>query len=176
MHKNLKNNSYLILFLLSQILVVFFLGCERAIDNHLDKNKEIVLQAWEEVINKGNLEAADEFFHADYTEHYPGGTATARGTERVKQAVAWMLKVFPDLNFKIEDIFAEGDKVVSRVIGTGTQSEEFMGIAPTGKKVRIYAVVISRIADGKIIEDWSMQDNLGVLKQIGEVTVQEKEH
>jgi steroid delta-isomerase-like uncharacterized protein len=140
-------------------------------NSEVEKNREIVRRVWEEIVNKGKLDIVDELFHPTYIEHIPGGIAKTKGPERVKRAVTWMKKVFPDLHYTIEDLIAEAEKVVSRVTGTGTHKGEFMGVPATHKKVEMTAVVISRIKDGKIIEDWSYQNTLDMLKQIGEVSV-----
>jgi len=141
--------------------------------SEIEKNKEIVRRAWEEVVNEGKLDIVDELFHLNYIEHIPGGIAKTKGPERVKRAVTWMRKVFPDLHYTVEDLIAEGDRVVSRVIGIGTHKGEFMGVTATNRKVEMTAVVISRIKDGKIIEDWSYQNTLDMLKQIGDVSVKQ---
>jgi steroid delta-isomerase-like uncharacterized protein len=138
-----------------------------------EKNKEIVRRVWEEVVNEGKLDIVDELFHLSYIEHIPGGIAKTKGPERIKRAVSWMKKVFPDLHYTIEDIIAEGDRVVSRVTGRGTHKGEFMGVPATERKVEMTAVVISRIKDGKIIEDWSYQNTFDMLKQIGDVSIKQ---
>lgn len=74
---------------------------------------------------------------------------------------------FPDWNEKVDDVIAEGDRVVVRFTSTGTHLGEFEGIAPTGKKVRIQEVAIFRLADGKIVEQWGVPDLHGLLQQLG---------
>jgi predicted ester cyclase len=74
---------------------------------------------------------------------------------------------FPDLRITIEDMIAEGDKVVTRFTTHGTQQEAFGSIPPTGKQVAVSTIEITRIADGKIAEDWGLDDRLGMLQQLG---------
>jgi hypothetical protein len=74
---------------------------------------------------------------------------------------------FPDLHIDVEDMIAEGDKVVARVTASGTHQGEFMGIAPTGNRVEFSAIDIARIAEGKIVEHWSNSDQLGMMQQLG---------
>ena len=69
----------------------------------------------------------------------------------------------------IEDLFAEGDKVVLRFTFHGTHQGEFMGVAPTGKQVTMPGIDIFRIADGKIVELWGQEDVLGMMQQIGAI-------
>jgi steroid delta-isomerase-like uncharacterized protein len=76
---------------------------------------------------------------------------------------------FPDFHITIEDIIAEADKVVTRMLFHGTHQGPFFGIPPTGKYVEWGAIRIYRIADGKLVETWAMQDRLGLMQQLGAV-------
>jgi predicted ester cyclase len=79
------------------------------------------------------------------------------------------LTAFPDLHFTVEDMIAEGDKVVARITMSGTQQGAFMGIPPTGKHVAFTAIDINRIAGGKSVEHWWEMDALGLMQQLGVV-------
>ena len=76
---------------------------------------------------------------------------------------------FPDLHFTVEDLIAEGDKVVARLTASGAQQGVFMGISPTGKRTTVTAIDIIRIAGGKFVEHWLEMDTLGLLHQLGVV-------
>ena len=78
-----------------------------------------------------------------------------------------MHSAFPDLQMNVEDMIAEGDKVVARVRMSGTHQGEFMGIDPTGNRVEISGIDILRVADGKIVEHWGNFDDLGMMQQLG---------
>jgi predicted ester cyclase len=78
-----------------------------------------------------------------------------------------MLAGFPDLHVTIEDMIAEGDKVVTSFTTHGTQQGALGGIPPTGKQVAVSTIEITRIAGGKIAEDWGLDDRLGMLQQLG---------
>jgi predicted ester cyclase len=69
----------------------------------------------------------------------------------------------------VEDIVAEGDKVVTRGTFSGTHKGEFMGINPTGKRISVGVIEILRIADGKMVEHWNLVDSLGMMQQLGVV-------
>jgi hypothetical protein len=84
-----------------------------------------------------------------------------------KQLLLAFRAAFPDQHVSIDDLVAEGDKVVNRATYTGTHRGEFQGISPTGKRFTISGINISRIADGKIAEDWTVLDLVGMLQQIG---------
>ncbi len=79
------------------------------------------------------------------------------------------LTAFPDLHFTIEDIVAEGDTVVVRSTARGTHQGELMGIPLTGKQVAVSGISITRIANGKAVEEWFNGDDLGLLQQLGVV-------
>ena len=81
---------------------------------------------------------------------------------------------FPDLNATVEDVIAEGDKVVTRVTFRGTHQGEIEEFGPpTGRQVEIKGISISRIEGGKIVEDWDSYDDLGVMRQLGLVPEQQ---
>ena len=73
----------------------------------------------------------------------------------------------PDYHTTIEDLIAEGNKVVARVTLTGTHTGDFYGIPPTGKRINLSAIYIVRIQDGKIVEHWGEENGVTVLRQLG---------
>ena len=87
--------------------------------------------------------------------------------EGYKQFVTMHHTGFPDFDVKVEDVVAEGDKVARRVTWTGTHKGEYMGIAPTGKKITLTVITIERIEGGKIAEQWGEADMLGLMQQFG---------
>ena len=94
-----------------------------------------------------------EFVAPDAVEHnLPSGAP--QGHYGIKKAMVMFLEAFPDMHFIIEDMIAEGDKVVCRVTNTGTHKGEFMGIGATGKAMTITGIEIFRIANGKLVEHW----------------------
>src|SRR5712691_9453084 len=131
-----------------------------------ETNKASVRRFYDEVINKKNRAAIDEFIDPNYIDHAappgtPGGIAGA------KQTISMYLTAFPDLHFTVEDIITEGDKVVARLTARGTQQGAFMGIPPTGKQATVTAIDINRYAGGKSVEHWLNMDTLGLLQQLG---------
>ena len=128
--------------------------------------KASVRRFYEEVFNKKNRAAIDEFIDPNQVDHAappgtPGGLAGA------KQTIGMYLTAFPDLHFTVEDMIAEGDKLVARLTVRGTQQGAFMGIPPTGKHVTVTAIDISRMAGGKSVEHWIEMDTLGMMQQLG---------
>ena len=132
----------------------------------IQDNKELVRRYVEEVFNRRNLAAIDEFVAADEIDHTlpPGMPPNATGTKR---AIEVFLKAFPDLHVTIDDIVVEGDKVAVRFTSRGTQRGAFAGIPPTGRPVAIQSYQIGRVANGKFVEVWGVDDQIGMLRQLG---------
>jgi len=96
----------------------------------------------------------------------------ATGAELAKQLFALLLRAYPDLHITVEDLIAEGDKVVSRNTVTGTHRGEHLGVPPTGKSVTYNEVIIARFADGRIAETWAVVDVLSQMRQLGAIPAQ----
>ncbi len=138
----------------------------------VEENKALIRRYYEEIDaaarEKRDAAFLDEFVASDYVNHNPPPGFTP-DLEGLKQAYAYFLEANPDGYHLIEDMIAEGDKVVTRLSAYGTQTGELFGIPPTGKKFRETAIAIHRIANGKIVEHWGEADNLGVMQQLGVV-------
>lgn len=133
------------------------------------ENKAVFRRYFEEVLNAGNLVLIDDLIARSYVSHYPTGYDFGGGPDGVKQIVSAVRRGFPDVHFTVEDVIAEGDKVVGRWTFRGTHQGDFMGILPTGRKVSVMGIAIYRIARGKIAEAWVAWDSLGLLQQLGAV-------
>lgn len=129
---------------------------------NLDHNKAIVRDYLNEVVNDGNMAAFDKYFSEDVVFN--------NDKDFKQKSLARMLAIrsaFPDQHLTIEDQIAEGDKVVTRVIFHGTHQGQFNGIAPTGRKVQWSGIAMDRIANGKVVEMWHVQNTTALLQQIG---------
>jgi len=135
----------------------------------LEENKAIILSLYE-ADNKKDLSILDEVISPDFYDP----TFKLRGAEGYKQFENAFFRGFPDWIETIEDIIAEGDKVWVRFTGTGTHKGEWLGLAPTGKKMTLKAVQIWRIVDGKVVAKDSIGDLLDVFKQLGVIEYTEK--
>ena len=133
-----------------------------------EDNKALMRRFLEEVFNKQNLAAIDEFIAPSHVDHTlpPFLPATPEGTKR---AIGMFLTAFPDVHLTVEDMIAEGDKVVARLTVSGTQQGAFLGIPSTSKHATITDIEIFRIANGKAVENWVQADFLGLLQQLGVV-------
>ncbi len=127
----------------------------------LEKNKAIARRYQEEVWGKGDLALIDELVAADFVDHSLPAGMDPRFTG-AKRAVKGALDAFPDGQWTVEDLIAEGDKVVIRWKMQATHEHEFRGIAPAGKPVTVTGITILRIAGGKIVERWVNWDSLAL--------------
>jgi steroid delta-isomerase-like uncharacterized protein len=98
---------------------------------------------------------------------YQGPGMDFRGPEGWRQLVAMYLNAFPDLILHIDDIIAEGDKVALRFTAKGTHRGELAGVSATGRPVTVPCITVMRLANGKIIEEYEVFDNLGMFQSIG---------
>ena len=136
------------------------------------ENKALVRRMFEED-NKRNLAAVEEIIAPDYVIHGlqalglpPTFTPGLEGWRQMRIAI-WT--AFPDLHYTLEDLIAEGDKVVCRYTFRGTHRGEFMGAPPTGKQVSMAVIEIDRIGDDKLVETWANVDALGLMQQLGAI-------
>lgn len=135
----------------------------------MSANKEIVRRLVNGVWADRNLAIIDELIAPDYVGHDPTQPEPTRGPEGYRQFVGMYQAAFEDGMVTIDDVIAEGDLVVTRWTGRGTHTGELMGIAPTGKEVTVSGITISRLANGKIAEEWELMDALGMMVQLGAV-------
>jgi steroid delta-isomerase-like uncharacterized protein len=133
-----------------------------------DANKTIVRRYLQEVWQKRNVEATEQFLAPDYRRHL-SPTADPLTLEGQKQRLAGFHAAFPDIELILEDIFAEGDRVAFRSTIRGTHQGAFQGIAATGRSITVTLVDIVRVEGGKLAEHWGGPDLLDLLKQLGAV-------
>ena len=136
-----------------------------------EQNKAVSRRLVDEVFGKGNISAVDGLLADDFVDHNPIPDQPP-GREGFKHTASAVRTAFPDLTLTVDDMIAEGDKVVTRWTGTGTHSADFMGIPTTGKKVTITGIGIDRIAGGKIVEHWEQFDAMGMMQQLGVIPSQ----
>jgi steroid delta-isomerase-like uncharacterized protein len=127
-------------------------------------NKAIVRRYLEQVLNEHRHELAEEFLVENIELH---GSGLAPGLEVVKQWLTMFATAFPDGHMTIEDVVAEEDKVVARTTFEGTHQAEIQGIPATGTAVSVPSINIFRLDNGKIVEGWLVNDNLGMMQQLG---------
>lgn len=133
----------------------------------VEENKALVRRLIEEVFNRGAISLVDELFAPDFVEHEELPPGIPPGREAVKQLATMFRNAFPDFNVTIDDLIGEGDKVVVRSTWSGSHKGEFMGIAPTGKRVSFGVIDAIRLVGGKVVEHWGQMDKMGLMQQLG---------
>lgn len=133
-----------------------------------EENKALIRRyfaAIDEACEAGNADIVDDFLAPDFHEHnpFPGIPATREGW---KQAFREFVKGAPG-HHVVEDLIAEGDKVVGRITAYGTHRGELFGIPATGKDIQVTGIAIWRIQDGRILEHWHQTDQIGLMQQLG---------
>jgi len=136
------------------------------VNTSTEANKVRVRSWYEEVFNKKKLAAIDAFFAPNVIDHsLPSGAPG--GIEGPRQNISMFLGAFPDLHLTLEDIIAEGDKMVTRWTMRGTHQGASLGMPPTGKQFTMPGIGIFRLDGGKVAELWVIYDQLGMLQQLG---------
>jgi len=132
-------------------------------------NKTSMRAIAEEAFQQGNTRVLDEVVAVDYVEHFPVPPGWPAGLAGLKQFIEVTRAAFPDLQYVVEDLVAEDDKVVARITASGTQTGPFMMLPPTGRRATWTEIHIARFAGGKMVEHWASHDQLGMLQQLGAI-------
>ena len=138
-----------------------------------EQNKALVARVPLEAFNQGKLEVIDEVIADNHIDHAVLPPGLPPGKEGLKLLAKGLRSAFPDLKITIDLQVAEGDLVVAHATTTGTMKGEFAGMPPSGKTATWEAIHITRVKDGKIVEHWAVQDNMGMLQQLGFVPAPE---
>ncbi|HEX6109498.1 MAG TPA: ester cyclase [Ktedonobacteraceae bacterium] len=131
-----------------------------------EDNKALVRRFYDEVFNNKNMAGVDAFVAPNVIDHSlpPGAQGEIEG---VRQTITMFLTAFPDLNLTLEDIIAEGDKVVIRWTMCGTHQGASLGMPPTGKQFTLPGISLVRLDGGMAAETWVSYDQLVMLQQLG---------
>jgi steroid delta-isomerase-like uncharacterized protein len=131
----------------------------------IEDNKAVAKRAVE-AINAGDFSLLESLVAPDGADHaVPPGMPPTR--DSAIQFLIMFRAAFPDLHYTLEDVIAEGDRVVQRATASGTMKGEFLGMPATGKSATWSEIHIVRVQDGKIVEHWASVDQLGMLQQLG---------
>jgi steroid delta-isomerase-like uncharacterized protein len=135
-----------------------------------EASNDAAVRRFVDVISTGDAEviskAIDESVDPDVLIHMPL-PIQATGAQALKQVWAMLLRGLPDVHVTLEDLIAEGDKIVSRNTVTGTHQGEYMGLPPTGKSITYNEIFIFRFTNGRIAEMWGIVDVFSQMKQLG---------
>ena len=132
-----------------------------------EQSKTIVRRLLEEPWTE--LDVVDELVDESYVGHDPSLPAPLYGPQGFKDNVSMFRAAYSDARITVDEQIAEGDTVASRWTGRGTHDGELMGVGASGNQVTVSGIVVSRVANGKVVEEWTNWDTLGMLQQIGAV-------
>lgn len=127
-----------------------------------EKNKQLIRE-WFDALNRRDVDAFVALLAEDAVNHH----STNQGREGARAEIEYWFAAFPDATVTVEDLIAEGDRVVARVSASGTQDGEFMGAPPSGKRIQVQEIDVVRIEDGRIAEVWPAPDIFGMMQQLG---------
>ncbi len=131
-----------------------------------ETNKDLFRQYADGFMRGGDEDVAERLVGENVLSHdaLPGQEP---GREGLKAAFRVLRGAFPDLSPDLQDLVAEGDRVVARFVVTGTHTGDFLGMPPTGKTFAYDEITIVRFEDGRIVEHWAEMDSLGMMQQLG---------
>lgn len=138
-----------------------------------DQNKSTLSRLVEEGYNKHNFKLLDEIFAKDAISHDPSQPNLGRGPDGARESMKMYTTAFPDSKIVIEREIAEGDYVVQHLRTSGTHTGPLGPIPATGKKTNVTGVIISKLQGGKVVETWSLWDQLSLMQQLGVVPMPE---
>src|SRR5829696_3983863 len=135
-----------------------------------EENKTLVRRELKEIFNEGKLDLADELLTSDYIVYDSALPEPVHGIEGFKRLRASYHDACSEVHTTIDDMIAEDDKVVTRWTTRGTHDKgQMMGVPPTGKQIEVTGITVNRISGGRIAEDWTVWDSLGLLRQLGAI-------
>lgn len=133
-----------------------------------DTNKAVFKELLEVEISHGRFDLTERLVHPEFYDHTnPPGME--RGIEGHQAIVSLFRGAFSEMQWTCEDLIAEGDRVVARTTMRAQHTGDFFGIPATGVRVEVSGTHIARIKDGKVVEHWGNNDDLGLMKQLGAV-------
>ncbi len=162
MHRSLQAALALSLLLLAVPVAVR--SQDKPQDTPMEANRALVRRYLAEVLSAGKLDLLDQLLAADFVDSTPGAPKDVRGPEVIRAAQQRAREIFPEVEYKVDDLIAEGDKVVARYTVRATSRGS--GSAP-GRPIEVTGITIFRIADGKIREAWIVNDQIEMFLQLG---------
>jgi steroid delta-isomerase-like uncharacterized protein len=132
----------------------------------MQSTPSIIQKIFERAFNEGDLTVVDEFLSPDHLAHSTFGGAP-NGLQGFKWLIAMFRSAFPDLKCNVEDEIREGDKFSAHWTMRGTHKGLFLGNPPTGRTVEVQGMIFARTENGRMVEDWILIDQLGILQQLG---------
>ena len=128
------------------------------------------LAKFAEAVNTGKFDLFKESVSIENIDHDPA-RGQVPGPQGYRVFFSGLREAFPDLSVALDTLVADEESIAIAYTLTGTQNGSFMGVAPTGKKMKVRGVQISKFKDGKMVERWGSSDELGMLQQLGVAAV-----
>jgi predicted ester cyclase len=132
-----------------------------------DENKALIRRCFDELVNEKKLDALDRYCSEDFFDHNPPAGAREGGIGAAREGFERLHRGLPDVRGKIEEIYAEQDRVFVRSTLTGTHEGDLMGLRPTGQRLKLEVWHLFRLVDGRITEHRAQTDPLMLLRQLG---------
>ena len=133
------------------------------------ESNKLTMHRFTEFINSASEELANELISPNAIFHVPGRMEPMRGPGGYLAIIGMMRSGFPDIQWTLEEVIAEDERVAARFTMRGTHQGEFFGVPPTGKKIQVQAMNFYRLSNGQFVEETGQPDLLGLLQQIGAV-------
>jgi len=137
--------------------------------SELEKNKAVIMRYVNEIQNGHSIDAIDSIFAENFVDHMATYGGLFQGIDGLKRGYSELLGAFPDLQVTVEDLIAEGDKVVVYKTATATHRGPYQGIPATGNRVQFENIYIFQIRDGKIVEYWGLFNEFALKQQLGAI-------
>ncbi len=132
----------------------------------MNRTESLIRQIFEEAFNQGDLAVVDEVLTTDHIAHIAFGGAP-NGPKGLKWLIAVFRAAFPDLHCIVEDEIWDGDQFAAHWTLRGTHKGSFLGNPPTGRPVEVQGIIFAHTKNGRIVEDWTLVDQMGILQQLG---------
>ena len=151
------------------LLLCFAISCQQQVEEGItEEEAKVFIDRDLEIWNEGNLAVVDEGYDPDYVRHYVNIFEDFVGIDAFKKWITDVRTAFPDFHITIEgEIIVKADKIVSCWIAEGTNVGTFLGLPPTGKKVKFFGVNILHIVNRKVVEEWIYLNQASLLQQLG---------
>jgi predicted ester cyclase len=139
----------------------------RIMTDPLESNKALVRRLYEEAFNQGNLDVVDELIAPDIVTHDPIILDAPAGGDSIRGGIELILEAFPDFHVEVLDLIAEGDRVASYLLMSGTNTGDYRRGGATNRKGTMRAFLLWRVSDGRLVESWGMADRFQFLQELG---------
>ena len=150
------------------LLLCFTFSCQQQVEEGItEEEAKALTESSLEIWNEGNLALIEEVYAPEYVRHDSAFPEDIVGLDDFKKLITFMRTAYPDFNVTFDDMIVKGDKVVVRWTMIGTNTGPRGDLLPTGKKVRISGISMSRIVNGKTAEEWQFYNSLDVALQLG---------